>query len=87
MIYMRLALLRNTDSLFRVGVIDGETDPSLRSTMHLALCYVAICCGLLYGKTKESKVLHISFFSLPSKDSVRGRGETQQANWEPVGLF
>lgn len=28
-IYMRLGLLRNVDSVFRVGEIDGEIDPLL----------------------------------------------------------
>lgn len=36
-IYMRLSLLRNVVSVFRVGVIDGEIDPLLQSTKHLVL--------------------------------------------------
>lgn len=46
MIYMRLSLLRNIDSMFRVGVIDGEIDPLLQSTKapHVILPFVLCIC-------------------------------------------
>lgn len=46
MIYMCLGLLRNVESMFRVGVINGEIDPLLQTTkaLHVLSPFVLCVC-------------------------------------------
>lgn len=54
MIYMHLGLLRNVASVFRVGVIDGEIDPLLRSTKHLPIDQHSFCALVRKAKRVNS---------------------------------